>query len=244
VDQQTKQALKHDQFIDTTTHGLEWVSENRRSVIVSSAILLAVILVVVGSALLYNSRSDQATVAFGLAMQAYQTPLAEPGQAVPAGVKTYPSVAERAKAANQLFMAAADKYNLTPEGKVARYFGGLTYMESGQNDAAESTLKQVAGGWNRDLGALAKMALADLYRQTGRDPQAIELYNQLTARPTTTVPAGLAQLQLAELYESEGKPDAAKKIYAQLKDKDAKGPAGMLAAQKLNPAPAGPAAQQ
>ncbi|HEX3571761.1 MAG TPA: tetratricopeptide repeat protein, partial [Acidobacteriaceae bacterium] len=69
------------------------------------------------------------------------------------------------------------------------------------------------------------------------------LYNELTAKPTTTVPAGLAQLQLAELYESQGKPDLAKKIYAQLKDKDPKGPAGMLAAQKLNPAPAGPGGQ-
>jgi hypothetical protein len=54
------------------------------------------------------------------------------------------------------------------------------------------------------------------------------------------VPAGTAQLQLAELYESQGQADAAKKIYAQLKDKDAKGAAGMIAAQKLNPAPAQP----
>ena len=57
-----------------------------------------------------------------------------------------------------------------------------------------------------------------------------------------SVPAGLAQLQLAELYETQNKPELAKKIYAQLKDKDPKGPAGMLAAQKLNPA-AGPAGQ-
>ena len=49
--------------------------------------------------------------------------------------------------------------------------------------------------------------------------------------------------QLAELYESQSKPELAKKIYAQLKDKDPKGPAGMTAAQKLNPAPAGPGGQ-
>ena len=35
MDQQTKAALKHDQFVDTTHHGLEWASENRRSVIVT-----------------------------------------------------------------------------------------------------------------------------------------------------------------------------------------------------------------
>lgn len=243
MDQQTKQALKHDQFIDTTTHGLEWASENRRSVIVTSSVLLAVIVIIVGGVLIYNARASQASIAFGSAMQAYQTPLAAPGQPVPPGVKTYPSVADRAKAANELFMGVADKFGMTPDGRVARYFGGLTYMEQGQNASAESTLKQVAGGWNGDLAALAKLSLAQLYRQTGRNPQAIDLYNELTAKPTTTVPGGLAQLQLAELYESDGKPELAKKIYAQLKDKDAKGPAGMLAAQKLNPGPAGPGGQ-
>jgi tetratricopeptide (TPR) repeat protein len=243
VDQQTKQALKHDQFVDTTNQGIEWASENRRSVIVTSSIVVAAILVVVGSVLFYNNRSAQASVAFGAAMQAYQTPLAAPGQPVPPGVKTYASVNDRAKAANDLFMGVADKYSMTPDGKVARYFGGLTYMEQGQNGPAETTLKQVASGWNGDLAALAKLSLAQLYRQTGRDPQAIDLYNELTAKPTSTVPGGLAQLQLAELYESEGKPELAKKIYAQLKDKDPKGPAGTLAAQKLNPAPTGPAGQ-
>ncbi len=243
MDQQTKKALKHDQFVDTTTHGLEWASENRRSLITTSVIALVAILIVVGSVLIYNSRATQASVAFGAAMQAYQTPLAVPDQPLPPGVKTYASVAERAKAANELFMAVANKYSMAPDGKVARYFGGITYLEEGQNAAAESTLKQVASGWNGDLAALAKLSLAQLYRQTNRDSQAIDLYNELTAKPTTTVPAGLAQLQLAELYESQGKPDLAKKIYAQLKDKDPKGPAGMLAAQKLNPAPAGPAGQ-
>jgi tetratricopeptide (TPR) repeat protein len=240
VDQQTKQALKHDQFVDTTQHGLEWASENRRSLIVTSAIVVAAILAVVAGALIYNSRANQASVAFGAAMQAYQTPLASPGQQVPPGVKTYASATERAKAANDLFNGVADKYGMTPDGRVARYFAGLTYMEEGQNGPAESTLKQVASGWNGDLAALAKISLAQLYRQTGRDSQAVDLYNELTAKPTTTVPAGLAQLQLAELYEAQGKPELAKKIYAQLKDKDAKGPAGTLAAQKLNPAPTGP----
>ena len=243
MDQQTRQALKHDQFVDTTAHGLEWASENRRSVIVAGTVILAAILIVVCGVLFYNNRAAQASVAFGAAMQAYQTPIAVPGQPIPPGVKTFASINERAKAANQLFLGVADKYSMAPDGKVARYFGGLTYIEAGDNAAAESTMKQVASGWNGDLAALAKLSLAQLYRQTGRDPQAIELYNELTAKPTTTVPAGLAQLQLAELYESQGKPDLAKKIYAQLKDKDPKGPAGTLAAQKLNPAPTGPAGQ-
>ena len=243
MDQQTRQALKHDKFVDTTTHGLEWATENRRSLIMTSSIVAAAILAVVIGVLFYNSRAAAASVAFGAAMQAYQTPIAAPGQQVPPGVKTFASVSDRAKAANQLFMGVADKYGMTPDGKNARYFAGLTSIEAGRNGAAETTLKQVADGWNSDLAALAKLSLAQLYRQTGRDSQAIDLYNQLTAKPTTTVPAGLAQLQLAELYETQGKPELAKKIYAQLKDKDPKGPVGAMAAQKLNPAPVGPPGQ-
>lgn len=238
MDQQTKAALKHDQFVETTTQGISWASDHRRPVIISIAVALLVIIAVVGGILLYNHRSEQAATAFGAAMASYQTPIAQPGQPIPPGVKTYASVLERAKAANSQFLAVADQYGLTPDGKLALYFAGLTYIEAGQNASAEDTLKKVAGGWNNDLAALAKLALAQLYRQTSRDAQAIDLYNQLTAKPATTVPAGLAQLQLAELYESEGNPADAKKIYAQLKDKDPKGPVGMDAAQKLNPAPA------
>jgi tetratricopeptide (TPR) repeat protein len=240
VDQQTKAALKKDKFVTTTTHGLEWAAENRRSVITTTAILLAVIVVVVLSGVIYNSRSEAASVAFGAAMQAYQTPLAQPGETVPPGVKTYTTSAERAKAANALFLDVADKYGMTPNGENALYFVGLTYMESGQTQAAEDTLKKVASGWNSNVAALGKFALAQLYRNSGRDPQAIDLYNQLSAKPTTTIPYGLARLQLADLYVAEGKNDEAKKIYADLKDKDAKGPAGLIAAQKLNPAPAAP----
>ncbi|RXH55222.1 tetratricopeptide repeat protein [Granulicella sibirica] len=240
MDQQTKAALKNDQFINTTEHGIEWANQNRRQVIITGSAILAAILIVIACGAIYHSRSESASTAFGAAMQAYQTPLAAPGQQVPPGTKTYASVNERAKAANDLFNQVADKYSMTPDGKVARYFAGLTYLEEGQNQSAEDTLKKVASGWNKDLAALAKLSLAQLYRQTNRDAQAVDLYNELTAKPTTTVPGGIAQLQLAELYTNENKPDQARKIYATLKDKDAKGPAGTIAAQKLNPTAAQP----
>ena len=118
MDQQTRHALKHDQFVDTTQHGLEWASENRRRLIITSVIVVAVLFVAIVGALIYNHRADQASVAFGEAMQAYQTPLAQPGQQVPPGVKTFASVTDRAKAANALFTATADKYSMTDRKSV------------------------------------------------------------------------------------------------------------------------------
>jgi predicted negative regulator of RcsB-dependent stress response len=243
VDQQTKAALKQDTFIDATGTSIHWASANRRSVIITSVILLVVILIAVGSVTLYNRRAETAATDFGAAMQAYQTPIAAPGQQVPPGTKTYSSASDRAKAANDLFRQVASKYGMTPAGKLASYFVGLTYMEEGQNQSAEDSLKKVADSFNKDLAALAKLSLAQLYHQTGRDILAVDTYNQLAAKPATTVPAGIAQLQLAELYEAQNKPAEARKIYAQLSDKDAKGAAGAIAKQKLNPT-ATPQAQQ
>jgi tetratricopeptide (TPR) repeat protein len=245
VDQQTKAALKEDKFVDTTTHGLEWAKDHRHTLLVYGGIVLAAILIAVIGSVIYNSRSEAASVAFGAAMQTYQTPLAAAGAAVPPGVKTFTSAAERAKAANAQFLDVANRYGLTPDGKNARYFAGLTYIEAGQNQQAEDTLKKVASGWDGNLASLGKFALAHLYHDTGRDPEAVDLYNQLTAKPTTAVPAGVAQLALADMYSSEGRNDAAKKIYANLKQDDPKGAAGALAAEKLNgPATGQPGAPQ
>jgi TolA-binding protein len=238
VDQQTKAALKKDKFVSTTTEGIEWASEHRKSVLVNGAIALAVILVVVLGGVVYNSRSNAAEAALGVAIDVYQHPLNPEGQpeSSQSEVKSYATAAERAKAAGALFQAVADKYGCTPAGRNARYFVGLTSIQVGDNQQAEVTLKKVASGWDSDLAGLAKLALAQLYRNTGRDADAIAIYTRLAKKPTATVPAGLAQLQLADVYESEGKSDQAKAIYATVKQDDAKGAAGTIAAEKLNPA--------
>ncbi len=243
-----KAALKQDHFIETTAHGLQWAGENRRSVILTTSILLGAIILVVAIGAFASHRSSVAAAAFGSAMQTYQAQLVTPGQPVEPGTKTFNSVKERAEAANAQFLDVANHYGWTTYGKNARYLAGLTYLDMGQTNSAETALKQVSGSWDRQLASLGKEALADLYHQTGRDSQAIDLYNDLIAHPTDAVPSGLAQIQLAELYTDEGKTDQAHKIYAQIEDKDKSakgvpGPAATIAKQKLNPAPTGAAPQ-
>ncbi len=63
--------------------------------------------------------------------------------------------------------------------------------------------------------------------------QAIDLYNELAAKPSETVSAGVAQLDLADLYAAEGKQDQARELWAKVKDADKDGAAGAIAAQKL-----------
>ena len=186
---------------------------------------------VIGGFVLWSIRSSAASAALGSAIDLYSTPLALPG--APPQPNSYATAEERAKEANRQFVAVAHDYGWLPEGAKARYFAGITYMELGQNGNAESNLKSAAGSWDRNLANLAKLALASLYRQENRDSEAIDLYKELTAKPSATVSASVAQLDLAELYAAQGKTDQAKILWAKVRDLDKDGAAGQIAAQKL-----------
>jgi tetratricopeptide (TPR) repeat protein len=232
VDTQTRHALKQNSFVEATASGIDWLQSHRSNVIKVGAVVVVVVALIVAGAVVYNNRSDQAANAFGKALDIYNTPLRQPGQPVAPGDATFATAAARAKAANPLFVQVADQYGWLKAGANAEYFAGLTYIDLNQTASAEKELQKAAGSHDKGLAALASMALAGLYRQTGRDSQAVDLYNQVIKSPTVTVPASSAQLQLAQLYENTN-PAAAKKIYAQIKDQDKTTAAGQIAAQKL-----------
>ncbi len=232
MDTQTRHALKQDNFVNATTSGIGWLEENRTAVIRGSIVIVVILGLFFAGLITWNNRQAKAQAAFGEAMSIYQTPLAQPGEPAQPGEKTYASAAERARAANPIFVQVADNYSWFKEGANARYFAGLTYMTMGENSQAETELKKAADAHDSGLAALAKMALAGLYQQTGRTQQAIDEYKQLIANPAVTVPASAAKLQLAALYEGTN-PAEAKRLYAEIKDQDKTGAAGQIATQKL-----------
>lgn len=231
MDTQTRHALKKDKFAQATADSFQWLSGHRSGVLKWVIGAGVAVLVIAGALVFWTLRSSAAESALGSALDTYNAPLAQPG--LPAGNGIYNNAADRAKAANKQFAQVAQQYGWLSEGKKARYFAGITDEELGQNAAAESELKAVAGSWNRDLANLAKIALAGLYQQTSRDSQAIDLYNQVIAKPSETVTAPAAQLDLADLYVAEGKQDQARNLWAKVKDADKEGAAGAIASQKL-----------
>jgi len=233
VDTQTRHALKQNSFADATASSVNWLSGHRSGVL--RWVIVAVVVVVAGVAALvfWNMRSADADNALGAALEAYNAPLAQPGAPALAGV--YASANDRSKAANQQFVAVAEKYGWLAEGAKAHYFAGVTYEDLGQNGPAETELKAAAGSWDRNLANLAKLALAGLYHQTNRDSEAIALYTALTAKPSETVSAAVAQLDLADLYAATGNQAKARELWAKVQDADKEGAAGSIAAQKLGP---------
>ena len=223
--------MKKDKFAQAAASSASWINVHRTSFLRWAIVAGVVLILGAGTLIYWNMRSSAADAALGAAVDVYVSPLAIPGAPPEAGV--YSNSETRAKEANREFVAIAQDFSGLPEGSKARYFAGVTYEELGQNGAAETNLKAAAGAWDRNLANLAKLALAGLYQQTARDTEAIDLYKELTANPSTTVSASVAQLDLADLYASEGKPDQARVLWAKVRDLDKDGAAGQIAEQKL-----------
>lgn len=234
MDTYTRHQLKQDKFVNAAASSVGWMEENRTRVAILAIIAIVLIGAAIGGFAIYSSRSESASIAFGAALKTYESQIRPQNAPNDPTTESYLSTQERAQAANKQFLAVADKYSMTPDGRNARYYAGVTYAELGKNAEAESTLKQVASGYSKDVAALAKLALVSLYHSTARDPQAISLCNDLIAHPTTTVPASLARLQLASIYEASGNLAEARKIWAQVKDADKTGAAGEIASEKLS----------
>jgi tetratricopeptide (TPR) repeat protein len=233
VDTQTRHALKKDSFAQATATSVNWMSGHRSGVVRWIVIGAVVLLLAVGGLVFWNMQTAAADAALSAALDTYNAQLAVSG--APPEADTYATAAARSKAANQQFLAVAGKYGYLPQGATAHYFAGVTAGDLGQTASAESELKAATGAWNHNIANLAKVALAGLYHRTGRDQQAIDLYNELAAKPSDTVSAGVAQLDLADLYDAQGKHDQARSLWAKVKDADKDGAAGSIAAQKLSP---------
>lgn len=233
MDTQTRHALKKDSFVEAAASSVSWLSGHSTGVLRWVISGVVVILLAVAGIISWNMRTAAADNALGAALDVYDAPLAVPGAPPEAG--TYTAASDRAKEANREFVAIAAEYGWLSAGSKAHYFAGVTYEELGQTGSAESELKKAEDAVDRNVSNLAKLALAGLYHQTGRDDRAIEIYNALAAKPSDTVSTAVAQLDLADLYAASGKQDQARAIWAKVKDADKDGAAGSIAAQKLEP---------
>ncbi len=228
----TRQELKQDKFKETAADAVHWSVEHQKS-ITTWVIVAAVLVIVIGGGIWYHGhQSDQAAAALGAAMQINNAPVA-PAGAAPPQIKTYPTNQERALAAKNAFYDVSSKFGSTPSGKIAKYMAGQKEVELGNDKVAEQDFKDIAATHDSNISSLAKFALAAVYRDTNRDSDAINIYKELVAHPTESVPKVQAELALADLYSTK-QPEEAKKIYAQIQKDDAKSFAAQVAGQRLS----------
>lgn len=235
---EARHQLKQDRFSRATMHAAEqtvhWTVEHKTKLMVAGVVLALVIAAVIGGWYYTERQDEKASVDFGKALQTVDTPVRPAGMPAQPDSPSFASAKERATEAHKQFQALVDKYPHTHVADFSRYFLGVTSAELGDNAAAERELKTVAGYRNQDLSALAKLALAGVYRDANRTKDAIDLYKQLMEKPSHTVSKAAAEFQLAETYQAAGMTVDAKKQYEQIqKEAPAQSEAGQLASAKL-----------
>jgi TolA-binding protein len=217
---ETRHQLKQDRFSKVTIEAAEnaahWSVEHQANLI--AAVIAAVVIAAIafGGWYYVNTQDEKASAELSTAVRTFETPVRPAGVPPQPGYDTFASPQERATAARKQFQEIVDKYPHTHTADMARYFVGLASSQLNDNAAAERSLQEAANSSNADLAALGKFALAAVYRAENKDAQAVDLYNQLIAKPTIVVSKATAQIELAGFYESKQKPDEAKKIYDQV----------------------------
>ena len=233
---ETRHQLKQDRFSKATFQAAEktvhWTVEHQSKLIIAAIVVVIAAAVGFGGWYYLNTQDAKASLELGAATRVLEQPVRPAGMPAQPGYESFGSLQERATEARKKFQAIIDKYPHTRTADMARYFVGLTSSQLGDNAAAERSLQQVADSSNKDLSSLAKLGLASLYRAENKDAQAIDIYKQLSEKPTTAVNKVTAQMQLADLYESQQKPDEAKRIYDQIQKENPASEIAQLAQQR------------
>jgi tetratricopeptide (TPR) repeat protein len=234
---ETRHQLKQDAFSRVTIGAAEktadWTVEHRSTLIISVVVAVIVVGGVAGGWYYLNAQDEKASVELTQAVRTLGTQLRPAGSPEQPDFPTFTSAKERAEAAQKKFQAIVNNYPHTRTADMAHYFLGVTAADLSDNTNAERNFKEVASAGNREVGSLAKDALASLYGQTNRTKQAVSIYQELINKPTTSVSKVTAQLQLAELYQDSNQSLEAKRIYEQIKKDNPTNEAGQLATQKL-----------
>lgn len=234
---ETRHQLKQDRFsratIDVAEKTVHWSAEHQTKLIIAGVVVLVVAGIAAGGWYYLNQQDQKASVDFSQAVRTLDTPVRPPNMPPQPDQPSFASSQERAAAARKQFQQIADKYPHTHAADFAHYFLGLTSADLGDNATAERELQRVASFHDADLSALAKFALASVYRNTNRNLQAIEIYKQVIAKPTATVGKVTAQMELAATYQSANQPLEAKRIYEQIQKENPASEASQLASAKL-----------
>jgi Tetratricopeptide repeat-like domain len=229
----TRHQLKQDSFRTSTTETISWAVEHQSKLIAAGIAIAVVVAAVLGGWWYMDYRNQQAQLELAQAIEKFNAPVRPAGTPATPDMLSFASAQERAKVTNAEFTRIANKYSFTESGRVARYFAGLTLHDMGDNAGGEKDLKDVSGSRSTEIASLAKVALAGIYHDTNRDPEAIAIYKDLADHPTASVGKSTAQFLLASLYEESHQPDQARALYQQMQKESPAGPVAQLASQKL-----------
>lgn len=213
----SRKELKKDEVRETLSHGAEAIFAHQQQIWIYGGVALLVVLAVLGWRFYTQTQTAKASSALADAMKVYQARIrtaAEPAQ--PEEI-TYVDEKNKYADAEKKFTEVASRYSRTRPGQLARYYAALSLEKLNRFGDAESDLKALESSRDESLSALARFKLAQIYDEDGKGSQAVQLYQELSNKPTLFVPKPVVLLALADHY-SGSDPAQAAKLYKQVKD--------------------------
>jgi predicted negative regulator of RcsB-dependent stress response len=208
--------LKKDEIREKLVSGFESVASHQQALWVGVVAALVVVLAVFGWNGYARRQTARASAALDDAMKIFQARIRAPGETPDPVEVTYLDEKNKYTDADKKFLQVANEYGRTKPGQMARYYAALSEVQLKQYAEAEKNLNQVISGGDENLAGLAKFQLADMYRQENKGAQAVDLYKQLSDKPSIFVPKPMAMLALADYYRKTD-PAQAAKLYNQIK---------------------------
>jgi hypothetical protein len=220
VNRELKKTIKEDEFVTTLEKLAIWATNRRDELRI--AVGLVVVLGVAGAAFLYfqGQRAREADRALQEALAIWAAPLeAElpPGAPKPTG-QVFTAADEKYKSAAAAFEGVARRYPSRPEAERAQYYAALCRERLKHFDEAEKGLKTLADkkDGRRLEPTVARVTLADLYRQKGQVDKAVEAYRAIVADTSFPFPRDYALMSLASTLEEANRTAEARVSYQKL----------------------------
>lgn len=195
-----------EQYVATSV----WVKDRSRPIV--KWLTIAAVVVVVGLivSMVLSRRAKNAADSLAGAMAVHdavvQNPL--PSDLAP-GQRAFTTQEEKDRKAYEAFTQSANDYS-SYNGDAARYLAA-THQLRFEADKAEVTLKELSQK-DSEVGAQARMALAERYEATGKYDDAIAEYQKLKSKPGA-IPPALIDLSMGRVYEATGKTKEAIDLY-------------------------------
>ena len=208
--------LKKDEIREKMVSGFETVATHQQAMWIVIIAALVVALAVLGWDTYSRRQSEKASLALDEALKVFQAPIRAPGEPVDPAEVSYLDEKNKFTDADKKFLAVAAQYGRTKPGQMAEYYAALSEVQLKKYPDAEKNLSQVISGGDENLTSLAKFQLAGVYQQENKGAQAVDIYKQLSDKPSIMVPKAMSMLALADYYRKSD-PAQATKLYNQVK---------------------------
>ena len=237
MNRQERHHIKQDDLVSGIEHVTRYVRAHQQEVKLTVAAVAVGGLAVLGFTTWRHSRNSEAEQALSAALTTFHAPIAgeNPGQTPPAGVQFATAAEKYGKAVGE-FDGVERRYGSLPAGKRAGYYAALCRLELGQGPEAEKALSALAASGSRSSlePALARLALADLYRRTGKLDQAVSSYQLLADDASSAVPRDYVLMTLSSTLEEAHKLPEATASYRRLADEFPSSPYAPEARQRAS----------